>query len=157
MQQVAQSLRLDQAFDGVEQRVVALHQVGHEHAVVLSCDRDQGVGLLDRHRQRFLADHVLAGFERREGLRIVQKRRGGDVDQVDVGHGPRSLSTSSMSGMPNRRGGGRPPMRSRHPASRRHLGKLLKGKSPKPPQPITPAESRLDSSSTPFSTWAITV
>ena len=70
--------------DCVVDRVVPLHQVDRQQPVSLASDRDHGVGLFERHRQRFLADDVLAGFEGCEGLGIVQKRRSRDIDQVDV-------------------------------------------------------------------------
>ena len=76
---------------------------------------------------------MLAGFERRQGLRIVQKRRGGDVDQVDVVAGQELVDVFDVGNAEPPRGGqGRLSMRSRHSGQlhARHLGKLLKGIEP---------------------------
>ena len=73
VQEIAQDLGLDQVFDCVVDRVVPLHQVDRQQQASFAGDRDHGVGLLERHRQRFLADDVLAGFERREGLRSSEE------------------------------------------------------------------------------------
>ena len=44
------------------------------------------VGLLHRDRQRLLDDDVLAGVKRGPRLLVVEKWRGGDVDELHVGH-----------------------------------------------------------------------
>jgi hypothetical protein len=72
------------ATDGVVDGVVPLHQVDREQPVPPPRRFDQGVGLCDRHRQRLLANDVLARFERRQTLRMVQERRSRDIDHVDV-------------------------------------------------------------------------
>ena len=133
VEQLAQHLGLDQAADRVGYGVVALHQVGHEQPVALLRRGDHLVGLRDGHRQRLLADHVLAGPEGLHRLGVVQERRRGDVDEIDV-VASQHLPTSSMSGMPNRcgRGIGGLPVRPGHARQRhaRDLGELLEGIEP---------------------------
>ena len=104
--------------------------------------RDHGVGLLDRHRQRLLADDVLAGLEGGHRLRMVQERRSGDVDQVDVVAGQELVDVLDVGdaepprGGDARPGGACPPCRS---ASRPGTwANCWRAYSPKPPQPITP-------------------
>ncbi len=70
------------------------------------------------------------------GLRIVQERRRGDVDQVDVIAGQELVDVFDVGNAEPPRGGqGRLSMRSRHSGQlhARHLGKLLKGVEPKTP------------------------
>ena len=47
---------------------------------------DDLVDLGERADKRLLADHVLAGAQRRDDQRVVHHRRGADVDDVEVGH-----------------------------------------------------------------------
>ena len=82
VQQLAKRLGLDQAAHGVEDRVVALHEVGDEQHVARTRQRDHLVGLFEREGERLLADHVLAGFKRQQRVRVVQERGCGDVDEV---------------------------------------------------------------------------
>ena len=84
VQHLAQHPGLDQPAHGVEQRVVPLHQVGDQQPVPLPGGGDQLVGLADRQGQRLLDDHVLAGLQGGHRLRVVEERRGGDVDHVHV-------------------------------------------------------------------------
>ena len=65
---------------GVAQVVVG----AHDHArVAAGGDHAPGVG--HGERQRLLAQHVLAGSGRSQGLRAVQLVRGADVDGLDAG------------------------------------------------------------------------
>ena len=84
VQEVAQDPAADQLPDGVEERVVALHQVGDEQPVVAAGGGDHLVGLRDGQGQRLLADDVLAGLQSHQRLGMVQEGRGRDVDQIDV-------------------------------------------------------------------------
>ena len=84
MEHLAQHPGLDQPAHGVEERVVPLHQVGDQQPVPLPGGGDQLVGLGDGQGQRLLDDHVLAGLQGGHRLRVVEERRGGDVDHVQV-------------------------------------------------------------------------
>ena len=84
VQHLAEHLRSDQAADRVVDGIVPLHQVGDDEEVALASLRDHGVGLFDGHRQRLLADHVLAGRSAAIAWAMVEERRCGDIDQVDV-------------------------------------------------------------------------
>ena len=98
--------------------------------------RDHGVGLLDRHRQRLLADDVLARLEGRDRLGMVEKRRRGDVDQVDVVAGQELVDLLDVGDAEPPRGGvGGLPVRARHAGQlhARHLGELLEGIEPETP------------------------
>ena len=83
VQQFAERSAFDDLADDVEQRVVSLHQVRDEQPILSPRERHQLVGLFDRQRERLLADDVLARFECHLGLLVMQKRRRGDVDEVD--------------------------------------------------------------------------
>ena len=83
VQQFAEQLALDELADDVEQRVVSLHQIGDEQPVLCASERDQLVRLLDRERERLLTNDVLARCECQLGLLVMQKRRRGNVDDVD--------------------------------------------------------------------------
>jgi len=67
-----------------------LHRA-HEDALVLLRRLRHGGGLLGAARERPLAQHVLAGLERRHRHRGVQEVGGADVDGVDAS----SLRSSS--------------------------------------------------------------
>ena len=84
VQEAAQRLPVDQRFDRVEERVVALHQVRGQQQAAFAGGGHQFVGLLDRDGQRLFADDVLAVLECGQRLLVMQKRRRGDIDQVDV-------------------------------------------------------------------------
>ena len=85
-QHVAEKLRVHERFDLPEERVVALHQVGDEEAPLVSRDGHELVGLLHRDRQRLLDDDVLTGVKSVSRLLVVEKWRGGDVDELHIGH-----------------------------------------------------------------------
>ena len=102
---------------------------------------DHLVGLGDGHRQRLLADHVLAGPEGRHRLRVVQERRRGDVDEIDVvarQHRADVLDVGDAE--PLRRGMRGRPVRAGHARERhpRHLGELLEGVEPEAAAPDHP-------------------
>ena len=130
VQKLSESTTLDEPFDGVRQRVIALHQVGGEQEASLAGGGDHRVCLLERHGQRLFAEDVFAVGQRRHALLVVQEGGRGDVDQVDVvaiqkgfdfldvGHsktvrgGPRSLTVRSRDG---------------HRLNARQLGEMLEG------------------------------
>ena len=60
VQEVAERLPVDQRFDRVEERVVALHQVRGQQQAAFAGRGDQFVGLFERDGQRLFADDVLA-------------------------------------------------------------------------------------------------
>jgi hypothetical protein len=66
------------------------------------------LGLLDGVGQRLLAQHVLAGLQRRDGDLGVRVARGANVDEVDVVAGDKRSSPSrrrpaELAGGPRRR------------------------------------------------------
>ena len=77
-------LSVDEAADDAEQVVVALHLVGDQEAILPASEGDQFVGFVDGEGERLFANDVLAGGQRLTGLLEVQKRRRGDVHQLDA-------------------------------------------------------------------------
>src|SRR5437763_15826410 len=75
VEEFSKDFRLNQTLDGLKERVVPLHEVCQNKQPFLSSQGDHFVGLVQIHRQGFLADDVLAGLESLHSLRMVQKRR----------------------------------------------------------------------------------
>ena len=135
MKDLAQHPALDQPADGVEQRVVTLHQVGDQEPVQASRGGDQRVGLGDGEGQWLLDDDVLAGLQRGHRLRVVEERRGGDVDEVHVVAAEQRIDfVDVLDPEPRGRGQRRGPVGAGHADQRhpRHLGELLEGEQPEP-------------------------
>jgi hypothetical protein len=80
----AQHLGLDQGPNPFEERVVALHQIGDQQQVVLPGERNHLIRLFQVQRERLFTNHVFAGLQTGHGLRVMQERRRGDVNQIDV-------------------------------------------------------------------------
>ena len=102
VQHLARAPGTRSAGDRVEERVVALHEVGDEQGR----SRARAAAIIssawaDGQRQGLLADDVLAGLQGGHRLRVVEERRRGDVDEVEV-VAPRRSSTSSTFSIPNR-------------------------------------------------------
>ena len=76
-----------------EEWVVALHQVRDEETPRVPRESDNLVGLLHRDRQRLLDDHVLTGVKSGSRLLVVEKWRGGDVDEMHVWHREQHVRT----------------------------------------------------------------
>jgi hypothetical protein len=69
----------------LEHRARELEVVHHrEHEAALARQRRQLLALLERHRERLLREHVLAGLEGAADHALVRERRGAAGDRLDV-------------------------------------------------------------------------
>ena len=73
----------DQLAHGVDRRAVDEGVPRHQHAVGGGGDLGELVGVVQARGERLLDEHVLAGFERALGQRVVGLRRRGDHDRLD--------------------------------------------------------------------------
>ena len=72
------------SLDSLKERVVPLHEICQNEQPFLSSQGDHFIGLAQIHRQRFFANDVLSGLKGLHCLRMVEKGRSRNIDQVDV-------------------------------------------------------------------------
>lgn len=75
MEHLAQRLGFDQPVDRVNQRVVALHEVGDDQHVARFRQGDHRVRLLNGQSQRLFANDVLGRLQGEHGLGMMEERR----------------------------------------------------------------------------------
>lgn len=83
----AEHTGFDEPADGMEDRVIALHEVGHAEEVAFACEGEEFVCLGDCECERFLAKDVFSREEGGAGLGKMEKRWSRDVNEIDIGPG----------------------------------------------------------------------
>ena len=126
----AEHLGVDEPPHAVEDRVVTLHEIRDAEPVAGPGESDQFIRLGDREREGLLAEDVLAREERGARLRVVEKGRRGNVDEIDFGIGQEHLHRHEIGHAEAPRHGQRRfamGARDGHEAHARRLKKLLEG------------------------------
>jgi hypothetical protein len=136
VEHIAQHPAFHQPADGVEERVVSLHEVSDQQAAPPPGDSDQLVRLPDGQGQRLLDEDVLAGLQGGHRLRVVEERRGGDVHRVHVVAPEEPTDVVDvLDPEPGGRGPRRGPVGAGHAnePDAGYLGELLQSEQPEPP------------------------
>lgn len=75
----------DETADGVEDRVVALHEIGHAQEIAFAGEGEEFVRLGDVEGEWLFAEDVFSGEEGGTGLGEMEEGRRGDVNEIDIG------------------------------------------------------------------------
>ena len=81
----AERAGFDEPADGVEDRVVTLHEIGHAKEFALAGEGEEFVRLGDGEGEGFFAKDVLSREEGGAGLGEMEEGRSGDVNEIDIG------------------------------------------------------------------------